>query len=94
MSINKSICALNISGGKLGVKQTLTHLEVFLPILDIVNHEGGQSWQLSLSILYSAEQRERRDHHLDPVSVLAPLQFAVFAISLGLCFTYLLTGEG
>jgi len=46
--------------------------------------------------LYTAEQRERRDATIWTLvqGVLAPLQFAVFAISLGLVLRYLLTGEG
>lgn len=46
--------------------------------------------------LYSTEQRRRRDASAWTVvqGVLAPLQFAVFLISLGLVWRYLATGEG
>jgi 3-vinyl bacteriochlorophyllide hydratase len=46
--------------------------------------------------LYTVEQRRRRD--LSPWTlvqgVLAPIQFLVFAVSLGLVLRYLSTGEG
>jgi 3-vinyl bacteriochlorophyllide hydratase len=46
--------------------------------------------------LYTPEQRRRRDESVWTViqGVLAPVQFAVFLISLGLVLRYLLTGEG
>lgn len=46
--------------------------------------------------LYSPEERARRDATIwTPVQgVLAPLQFAVFLVSLCLVFRYLTTGEG
>jgi 3-vinyl bacteriochlorophyllide hydratase len=46
--------------------------------------------------LYTAEQRRRRDASPWTVvqGVLAPVQFAVFLISLGLVLRYLATGEG
>jgi 3-vinyl bacteriochlorophyllide hydratase len=46
--------------------------------------------------LYTPEQRRRRDDTYWTVvqGVLAPLQFAVFLVSLGLVIRYLNTGEG
>jgi len=46
--------------------------------------------------LYTAEERVRRDSTIwTPVQgVLAPLQFLVFLVSLGLVLRYLATGEG
>lgn len=46
--------------------------------------------------LYTPEQRRRRDASVWTVvqGVLAPLQFAVFVVSLGLVLRYLVTGEG
>ena len=46
--------------------------------------------------LYTAEQRARRDATRWTLvqAILAPLQFAVFAVSLGLVLWYLATGEG
>lgn len=52
--------------------------------------------RLASSPLYTAEQRLRRDQSpwTAVQGVLAPVQFAVFAISLGLVVSYLRTGEG
>ena len=46
--------------------------------------------------LYTAEERRRRDQSpwTTVQGVLAPVQFVVFAISLGLVLSYLRTGEG
>ena len=46
--------------------------------------------------LYTDEERRRRDDSKWTIvqGVLAPVQFAVFLVSLGLIFRYLLTGEG
>ena len=46
--------------------------------------------------LYTAEQRRRRDASRWTLvqGVLAPLQFAVFLVSLGLVLRYLATGDG
>ncbi|PKP85658.1 MAG: 2-vinyl bacteriochlorophyllide hydratase [Alphaproteobacteria bacterium HGW-Alphaproteobacteria-2] len=46
--------------------------------------------------LYTAEQRARRDSSRWTIvqGVLAPLQFAVFLVSLALVLRFLLTGEG
>lgn len=48
------------------------------------------------SSLYTEEQRRRRDSSKWTLvqGVLAPLQFAVFLVSLGLVLRYLATGEG
>lgn len=52
--------------------------------------------QAQAAPLYTAEQRERRDQSIWTTvqGVLAPLQFVVFLISLGLVLNYLMTGEG
>jgi 3-vinyl bacteriochlorophyllide hydratase len=46
--------------------------------------------------LYTPEERVRRDHSAWTIvqGVLAPLQFAVFLVSLGLVVRFLLTGDG
>ncbi|WP_448585242.1 2-vinyl bacteriochlorophyllide hydratase [Thermaurantiacus sp.] len=46
--------------------------------------------------LYSAEERARRDRTpwTTVQAILAPLQFLVFLVSLGLVLRFLLTGEG
>jgi 3-vinyl bacteriochlorophyllide hydratase len=46
--------------------------------------------------LYTAEERARRDASVWTLvqGVLAPLQFIVFLVSLGLVLRYLITGEG
>ena len=46
--------------------------------------------------LYTAEERQRRDASpwTTVQGVLAPVQFAVFLVSLGLVLRFLLTGEG
>ena len=52
--------------------------------------------RLPLPYLYSVEQRRRRDATPWTMvqGVLAPVQFAVFLISLGLVVRFLLTGQG
>jgi 3-vinyl bacteriochlorophyllide hydratase len=47
-------------------------------------------------LIYTAEQRRRRDASPWTLvqGILAPLQFAVFALSLGFVIHYLLTGNG
>jgi len=46
--------------------------------------------------LYTAAQRERRDNTVWTLvqGILAPLQFVVFLVSLGLVMRYMLTGDG
>ncbi len=58
--------------------------------------EQASSDQGSSTGLYSPEERRRRDESRWTVvqGVLAPLQFAVFLISLGLVIRTLTTGEG
>ncbi|MEO0388864.1 MAG: 2-vinyl bacteriochlorophyllide hydratase [Pseudomonadota bacterium] len=48
------------------------------------------------SVLYSEEQRQRRDRTVWTVvqGILAPLQFAVFLLSAALVLRYLATGDG
>ncbi len=52
--------------------------------------------QAPASPLYTAKQRERRDQSIWTLvqGVLAPAQFVVFLVSLGLVLNYLATGEG
>jgi 3-vinyl bacteriochlorophyllide hydratase len=47
-------------------------------------------------LLYTEAQRARRDASVWTLvqGILAPLQFAVFAVSLGLVLRYLVSGEG
>lgn len=56
-------------------------------------HIGKETKQ---SPLYTAEQRQRRDTSAWTLvqGVLAPIQFLVFLISLGLVLRFLATGEG
>lgn len=46
--------------------------------------------------LYTPEQKQRRDATVWTIvqAILAPLQFAIFLVSLGLVLRYLATGEG
>lgn len=55
-----------------------------------------QQSETARHMLYSAEEKERRDSTRWTLvqGILAPLQFVVFAISLGLVIRTLLTGEG
>lgn len=55
------------------------------------SHAGGKS-----RALYTAEERVRRDESVWTIvqGVLAPLQFLVFLVSLGLVLRTLTTGEG
>jgi 3-vinyl bacteriochlorophyllide hydratase len=57
---------------------------------------AGHRTRRPAPLLYSAEERARRDATRWTLvqGVLAPLQFAVFAISLALVLRYLATGEG
>ena len=56
----------------------------------------GRMGQGNKGALYSSEERKRRDESVWTViqGVLAPLQFLVFLISLGLVLRTLGTGEG
>lgn len=55
-----------------------------------------QSAHVSSTYLYTAEERRRRDTTVWTLvqGILAPLQFAIFLISLVLVIRYLTTGEG
>src|SRR6056297_2529317 len=50
----------------------------------------------NLGLLYTPEQRARRDASIWTLvqGILAPAQFLVFLVSLGLVLRYLWTGEG
>ena len=54
-------------------------------------HERG-----NIGALYTADERQRRDESVWTIvqGVLAPLQFLVFIVSLGLVVRTLITGEG
>ncbi|WP_137124561.1 2-vinyl bacteriochlorophyllide hydratase [Roseomonas sp. HF4] len=56
----------------------------------------GRSRRAAPRPLYTPEERVRRDHSPWTIvqGVLAPLQFAVFLVSLGLVSWFLMTGEG
>ncbi len=58
-------------------------------------HEGGARPAVSRS-LYTPEERRRRDATGWTLvqGILAPVQFVVFLVSLGLVLRFLLTGEG
>ena len=59
-------------------------------------HQGRVKQQGIGAALYTVEERRRRDESVWTVvqGVLAPLQFVVFLISLGLVIRTLWTGEG
>lgn len=59
-----------------------------------MGHRGPE--RQSEPALYTAEQRRRRDQSVWTLvqAALAPLQFVVFLISLGLVLRYLATGDG
>jgi 3-vinyl bacteriochlorophyllide hydratase len=59
-------------------------------------HDGAHHDRPADGQLYTPEQRARRDATRWTVvqGVLAPVQFVVFAVSLGLVVRYLATGEG
>lgn len=75
---------------------------------DFVNSIAACPWQghfgaghsvereMGKAALYTPEQRQRRDKSVWTIvqAILAPLQFLVFAVSLGLVIRYLATGEG
>lgn len=56
----------------------------------------GRSRESRVKSLYTADERRRRDASSWTIvqGILAPLQFAIFLVSLGLVARYLLTGEG
>lgn len=58
--------------------------------------QGVRNIEVRRHALYTAEQKRRRDASIWTFvqGVLAPAQFAVFLISLGLVVRYLVTGEG
>jgi 3-vinyl bacteriochlorophyllide hydratase len=58
--------------------------------------QGGRSKTGRAVALYTPEQRRRRDASPWTLvqGILAPVQFLVFLVSLGLIARYLLTGEG
>ncbi len=60
-----------------------------------MNHDLGKR-ETRRRPLYTAEQRRRRDDSRWTLvqGMLAPLQFAVFLISLGLVLRYMATGDG
>jgi 3-vinyl bacteriochlorophyllide hydratase len=58
--------------------------------------KGGRSETVEARALYTTEQRRRRDASPWTLvqGILAPVQFAVFLVSLALVLRYLATGEG
>ncbi|NCP13400.1 MAG: 2-vinyl bacteriochlorophyllide hydratase [Sphingomonadales bacterium] len=58
--------------------------------------KGAALTQGNTSALYTAEERQRRDQSVWTIvqGVLAPVQFLVFLVSLGLVIRTLTTGEG
>ena len=58
--------------------------------------EAARGTQGKTLLLYTEEERRRRDDSVWTIvqGVLAPLQFLVFLVSLGLVVRYLLSGEG
>lgn len=60
------------------------------------SEHGGKATLDSPRSLYTAEERVRRDSSVWTLvqGVLAPIQFLVFLVSLGLVLRYLATGDG
>ena len=58
--------------------------------------DHGRPWHAGNQPLYTADERRRRDASRWTLvqGVLAPIQFVVFLISLGLVLRYLATGDG
>ncbi|MEO1019487.1 MAG: 2-vinyl bacteriochlorophyllide hydratase [Pseudomonadota bacterium] len=58
--------------------------------------ERGSNAHARIQTLYTAEERQRRDASKWTMvqGILAPLQFLVFLVSLGLVLNYLATGQG
>jgi 3-vinyl bacteriochlorophyllide hydratase len=63
---------------------------------DRANTKDPESRGVERAMLYTAEQRRRRDESRWTLvqGVLAPLQFLIFVISLALVLRFLATGEG
>lgn len=61
-----------------------------------VDDRSGHRGQAAAIILYTIEERERRDSTIWTLvqGVLAPVQFLIFLISLALVLRYLVTGAG
>ncbi|WP_239002733.1 2-vinyl bacteriochlorophyllide hydratase [Rhodovastum atsumiense] len=57
---------------------------------------GGRLWKAKGEPLYTPEERKRRDESAWTIvqGVLAPVQFLVFLVSLGLVLYWLATGNG
>ena len=68
----------------------------FSPSHSRENVDAGRWSKDGVPTLYGAEERRRRDVSGWTLvqGVLAPIQFAVFLVSLGLVLRYLATGEG
>lgn len=58
--------------------------------------KGANSKSTKTVLLYSEEERRRRDESVWTLvqGILAPIQFVVFLVSLGLIVHYLVTGDG
>jgi 3-vinyl bacteriochlorophyllide hydratase len=75
-------------------------LDRIISVVDAAPWSGaagrGKRVARATSPLYTAEERARRDASAWTIvqGVLAPLQFAVFLVSLGFVLRYLATGEG
>ena len=63
---------------------------------DFTGDLTGHSAPAASASLYTAAERERRDSTLWTLvqGILAPVQFVIFLVSLGLVLRYLSTGEG
>ena len=63
---------------------------------EMSRHKHAAPAQAGSVALYTAEERQRRDESIWTIvqGILAPLQFLVFIVSLGLVIRYLMTGEG
>jgi 3-vinyl bacteriochlorophyllide hydratase len=57
---------------------------------------GESVWHQPSTMLYTTEERRRRDESPWTLvqGVLAPIQFVIFLVSLGLVLRYLATGDG
>jgi 3-vinyl bacteriochlorophyllide hydratase len=74
----------------------MTRTDQASPVEPITTVKGAGHERNSARALYTAEERKRRDASVWTIvqGVLAPVQFLVFLVSLGLVLRALTTGEG
>jgi 3-vinyl bacteriochlorophyllide hydratase len=74
----------------------MTRTDQVSPVEPITTVKGAGHERNSARALYTAEERKRRDASVWTIvqGILAPVQFLVFLVSLGLVLRALTTGEG